>query len=84
MAGYGSIDVGPGGEVVIALRKVNVKGTYLEQLQNNNRYWVNVLKDGLADDSFSQKREFAMVAIGDLSDFPATPHNTYLGTGIPQ
>jgi hypothetical protein len=35
-AGYGSMDVGPKGEVIVALRQVNVKGSYLEQLMNNN------------------------------------------------
>lgn len=51
-AGYGSMDVGPKGEVIVALRQVNVKGSYLEQLVNNNRLWINVLEKGLADDSF--------------------------------
>ena len=37
-AGYPSLDVGSNGEVVVALRQVNVKGTYLEQIQNNNRF----------------------------------------------
>ena len=80
-AGYGSMDVGPRGEVVVSLRQVNLKGTYLEQLQNNNRFWINVLNRGLADDSFSEKRDFSLVAIGSSSRFPPTPHNTYLGTG---
>jgi hypothetical protein len=48
----------PGLTRAIALRQVNVKGTYLEQIQNNNRLWINVLEHGLADDAFSEKREF--------------------------
>jgi hypothetical protein len=80
-AGFPSLDVGPNGEVVVALRQVNVKGTYLEQLQNNNRAWINVLEHGLADDAFSEKREFALTALGSAVAFPATPHNDYLSTG---
>ena len=80
-AGYASMDVGPKGDVVVALLQVNLKGTYLEQIQNNNRHWINVLEHGLGDDSFSEKREFALTAMGDSINFPPTPHNGYLGTG---
>jgi len=80
-AGFPSLDVGPNGEVVVALKQVNVKGTYLEQIQNNNRLWINVLEHGLADDAFSDKREFALTALGSGVNFPPTPHNNYLSTG---
>jgi hypothetical protein len=80
-AGYPSLDVGSNGEVVVALRQVNVKGTYLEQIQNNNRFWINVLEHGLADDAFSEKREFALTSLGSAVRFPPTPHNGYLSTG---
>ena len=80
-AGYASMAVGPRGEVVISLRQVNLKDTFLEQLQNNNRYWINVLKRGLAGNRFSDKREYALLAIGSSSTFPPTPHNNYVGTG---
>ena len=77
-AGFSSMDVGPDGEVVAALRQVNVKGTYLEQIQNNNRLWINVLEHGLADDVFSEKREFALTALGSGVRFPPTPHNNWV------
>jgi hypothetical protein len=80
-AGFSSMDVGPNGEVVAALRQTNVKGTFLEQIQNNNRLWINVLEHGLADDAFSEKREFALTALGSGVNFPPTPHNNYLSTG---
>jgi hypothetical protein len=80
-AGFSSMDVGPNGEVVAALRQTNVKGTFLEQIQNNNRLWVNVLEHGLADDAFSERREFALTALGSGVNFPPTPHNNYLSTG---
>ena len=80
-AGFPSLDVGPNGEVVVALRQVNVKGTYLEQIKNNNRLWINILEHGLADDAFSEKREFALTALGSGVNFPPTPHNSYLSTG---
>jgi hypothetical protein len=80
-AGFSSMDVGPNGEVVAALRQTNVKGTFLEQIQNNNRLWVNVLERGLAEDVFSEKREFALTALGSGVNFPPTPHNNYLSTG---
>jgi hypothetical protein len=63
------------------LRQTNVKDTYLEQIQNNNRGWVNVLEHGLGDDRFSGKREFALTAIGTDVGFPPRPHNLFLGTG---
>ena len=66
---------------MVALRQVNVKGTYLEQIQNNNRLWINILEHGLADDAFSEKREFALTALGSGVSFPPTPHNSYLSTG---
>jgi hypothetical protein len=80
-AGFSAMDVGPNGEVVAALRQTNVKGTFLEQIQNNNRLWINVLEHGLADDAFSEKREFALTALGSGVNFPPTPHNNYLSTG---
>jgi hypothetical protein len=43
-AGFPSIDVDPKGAVIISLRQTNVKGTYLEQIQNNNQGWINVLE----------------------------------------
>jgi hypothetical protein len=57
-AGFTSIDLDPKGAVIVALLQTNPKGTFLEQVQNNTRSWVNVLEHGLADDSFSEKREF--------------------------
>lgn len=63
-AGFPSIDVDPKGAVIISLKQTNVKGTYLEQIQNNNRGWINVLENGLADDNFSRKREFPLTAVG--------------------
>jgi hypothetical protein len=82
-AGFPSIDLDPKGAVIISLRQTNVKGTYLEQLQNNNQSWINVLENGLADDGFSAKREFALTAIGSGHGLPPRPHNTFLTTGSP-
>ncbi len=82
-AGFPSIDVDPKGAVIIALRQTNVKGTYLEQIQDNNRGWINVLENGLADDNFSGKREFALTAIGSATGLPPRPHNSFLTTGSP-
>lgn len=56
----------------------NPKDTFLEQIQNNTRSWINVLENGLADDRFSKKREFALTATGDARAFPPQPHNNYL------
>lgn len=82
-AGFPSMDVDPKGAVIISLKQTNVRGTYLEQLQNNNRGWINVLENGLADDKFSAKREFALTAIGSGYGLPPRPHNSFLTTGSP-
>jgi hypothetical protein len=82
-AGFPSMDLDPNGAVIISLKQTNVKGTYLEQLQNNNQGWINVLENGLADDRFSAKREFALTAIGSGYGLPPRPHNTFLTTGSP-
>jgi hypothetical protein len=82
-AGFPSMDVDPNGAVIISLRQTNVKGTYLEQLQNNNQGWINVLEKGLAEDRFSAKREFALTAIGSGYGLPPRPHNSFLTTGSP-
>jgi hypothetical protein len=79
--GFPSIDVDPKGAVIISIRQTNVKGTFLEQLQNNNRGWINVLEHGLADDKFSEPREYALTAIGSNVGFPPKPHNLFLGSG---
>jgi len=80
-AGFTSIDLDPKGAVIVALLQTNPKGTFLEQVQNNTRSWVNVLEHGLADDSFSEKREFALTANGECQAFPPTPHNAFLRPG---
>jgi hypothetical protein len=80
-AGFPSIDVDPKGAVIISLRQTNVRGTYVDQIQNNERGWINVLENGLADDQFSGKREFALTAIGSGYGLPARPHNSFLTTG---
>ena len=77
-AGFGSIDVDPEGTVLVALMQSNPKGTFLEQLRDNTRSWLNVLDHGLADDRFSNPREFALTAIGDCTKLPPAPHNNYL------
>src|SRR5271170_5226951 len=51
--GHPSMDVDPMGAVIISLKQTNFRWTYLEQLQNNHRGWINVLENGLADDKFS-------------------------------
>jgi len=96
VAGWPSIDIDPKGEVIVALRQANVKGTYVEQIQDNNRSWIVVLENGLAGDdeggagcradgkesiAWSKKREFALTAMGDGRAFPPQPHNLYLGPG---
>jgi hypothetical protein len=77
-AGFSSIDVDPKGAVIAALMQTNPKETFLEQIQNNTRAWINVLEHGLADDSFSQNREFALTALGECKALPPTPHNAFL------
>ncbi|MGB9643991.1 MAG: hypothetical protein WCB44_02465 [Stellaceae bacterium] len=77
-AGWASIDVDPKGAVIVSLMQSNPKDTFLEQIQNNTRSWINVLENGLADDRFSKKREFALTATGDARAFPPQPHNNYL------
>jgi hypothetical protein len=77
-AGWASIDVDPKGAVIVSLMQSNPKDTFLEQIQNNTRGWINVLENGLADDRFSEKREFALTATGDARAFPPQPHNNYL------
>ena len=77
-AAKGAIDVGPAGAVFVAVMQINPKGTYLEQLRDNTRSWLNVLDHGLADDSFSNPREFAITAIGDCTILPPQPHPNYL------
>jgi hypothetical protein len=78
IAGFGSIDVDPKGAVFVSLMQTNPKGTFLEQLRDNTRSWLNVLDHGLADDSFSKPREFALTAIGICTKLPPQPHNNYL------
>ena len=80
-AGFGSIDVDPKGRVFVALMQTNPTGTYLEQLRDNTRSWVNVLEHGLADDSFSNPRQFALTAIGDVTLVPPQPHANFLRPG---
>jgi hypothetical protein len=77
-AGQASIDVDPKGAVIVSLMQINPKDTFLEQIQDNTRGWINVLDNGLADDRFSEKREFALTATGDARAFPPQPHNNYL------
>ena len=80
-SGFGSIDVDPHGTVFISQMQTNPKGTFLEQLRDNTRSWLNVLDHGLADDSFSTPREFASTAIGICTGLPPQPHNTFLRPG---
>jgi hypothetical protein len=40
-----------------------------------------VLEHGLADDSFLDKREFALTSNGDCQAFPPAPHNAFLRAG---
>jgi hypothetical protein len=80
-AGFGSIDVDPSGAVFVSLMQTNPEGTYLEQVRNNTRSWLNVLEHGLADDSFSSPREFALTAIGTCTILPPQPHNNFLRPG---
>ena len=61
--------------------QTNPEGTFLEQLRDNTRSWLNVLDHGLADDSFSTPREFASTAIGICTNLPPQPHNTFLRPG---
>ena len=77
-AGQGAIDVDAAGTVFVAMMQVNPTGTYLEQLRDNTRSWLNVLDHGLADDRFSDPREFALTAIGDCTLLPPQPHANYL------
>jgi hypothetical protein len=77
-AGWASIDVDLRGAVIASLMQTNPKNTFLEQIQNNTRGWINVLENGLADDRFSEKREFALTATRDCTAFPPQPHNNYL------
>ncbi|MBV9480005.1 MAG: exo-alpha-sialidase [Acidobacteria bacterium] len=81
---WGSMDVDPNGTVYLSLQQGNVKGTYLELLQDNAHSWLNVLEHGLADDSFSNPRYFALSAFGDCSQFPPQPHNNYILPGSPE
>jgi hypothetical protein len=80
-AGFGSIDVDTNGTVFVSQMQTNPKGTYLEQVRNNTRSWLNVLEHGLADDSFSNPREFASTAIGTCTGLPPQPHNNFLRPG---
>ncbi len=80
-AGFGSIDIDPNGTVFVSQMQTNPKGTYLEQLRNNTRSWINVLEHGLADDSFSNPREFALTALGICTSLPPQPHNNFLRPG---
>jgi hypothetical protein len=79
--GFGSIDVDPSGAVFISQMQTNPKGTYLEQVRNNSRGWLNVLENGLADDAFSSPREFALTAVGTCTILPPQPHNSFLRPG---
>ena len=81
---WGSMDVDPNGTVYISLQQDNVKGTYLELLQDNAHSRLNVLEHGLADDSFSNPRYFALSAFGACSQFPPQPHNNFILPGIPE
>jgi hypothetical protein len=79
--GWGSMDVDPQGAVFLTLLQGNVKGTYMELLQDNAHSWLNVLEHGLADDNFSDPRYFASSAFGICTRLPPQPHNNYLGPG---
>jgi hypothetical protein len=84
MGAWASMDVDPNGTVYLSLQQGNVKGTYLELLQDNAHSWLNVLEHGLADDSFSSPRYFALSAFGDCSQLPPQPHNNYVLPGPPE
>lgn len=79
--GWASIDVDPKGTVFVTLMQGNVKGTFMELLRNNSNSWLNVLEHGLADDSFSNPRDFALTSLGICTKTPPQPHNNYLRPG---